>query len=262
MSHDGLPVRAAGAHAAVADRRVDTTRRRHRTRIAALGAIATLALAACGGSASSSPAGASGTPGSSIATASEMPSASVEPSASGSAQATINFQEANASKIFGGGLLTDLGDGSTAATIGVVAIGFDEPMPAEIVAGDCATIIAAPAPSVSAASPSAAASVAPSVAASAEPSVAPSVGPSVAPTPATLPIELTPVSAGSSNTVIQISLADLLATPTAVVLEKSATDPTVVACADVTNAPLPIPSDLPSLLPSSLPSLPPLPSAS
>jgi hypothetical protein len=73
---------------------------------------------------------------------------------------------------------------------------------------------------------------------------------------------LTPVSAGSSNTVIQIPLADLLATPSAVVIQKSATDPTVVACADVTNAPLPIPSGLPSELPSSLPSLPPLPSAS
>jgi hypothetical protein len=254
MSHDGLPVRAAiGARAAASDRR---SRRRTIAGLT-IGLTTALALVACnnpGASTAPTLAPASETP----ASAAPSTEASVEPSASASTQALLSFQEANASKIFGGGIITDLGDGSSAVTLGVVAIGFADPMPAEIVAGDCGTIVAAPPPSV-APSPSAAASAEASAPAASEaPSAAASAGPSVAPTPATLPVKLTDVAAGSSNTVVQITLADLLAAPSAVVMHKSAADATVTACADVTSSPLPVPSALPSLpaLPSDLPSLP------
>ena len=274
MSHDGLPVRAQGAREADADRPA-IRHRRHITRFAAFGALATLAFVGCSPTATGSGAvaGATGTPAASIATQSTEPSAAASPSTAASTQATLTFQEANTSGIFGGGLITDLGDGSSAVTLGVVAIGFTDPMPAEIVAGDCATIVAQPAPSVAAspsgspvasggaASPDAGASAGASGAA---PSA--SAGPSVAPTPATLPVQLTDVAAGSSNTVVQMPLSQLLGSPSAVVLHRSAADATVVACADVTNTPLPsvaLPSDLPSVaLPSDLPSIPPLPSSS
>ena len=258
MSHDGLPVRADSARGAAADRPVITNRRRHLSSIAALAAVTALALAACGNSAGSAAPAASGSTTSAAPASSEMPSAaastdaSTAPSAAPATQGRLSFQDANGSKIFGGGILTDLGDGSSAVTIGVVAIGFTDPMPAEIVAGDCATIIAAPAPSAGTASPSAAATAAPSVAASVEPSAAASV----APTPATLPVTLTDVAAGSSNTVVQIGLADLLATPTAVVIHKSAADATVVACAPVVAAPMASPSDMPSSMPADSSAMP------
>jgi hypothetical protein len=251
MSHDGLPVRAGiGARVAAADRPTSTPKRL--TTIAAFGAITMLALAACAGGATQSPAGQSTAPGGSAPTTSSAPSAeaSVTPSAPAATQATLSFKEANASKIFGGGIITDLGDGSSAVTIGVVAIGFTDPMPAQIVASDCATAVAAPVPS--AGGSAAPASPAASPAASTPPA---SAGASVAPTPATLPVKLTDVAGGSSNTVVQIGVADLLAAPSAVVIHKSAADATVVACSDVVAAPLAIPSDLPSSLPA-------LPSAS
>lgn len=257
MSHDGLPVRAGiGARAAAADRPTSTSRRL--TTVAAFGAITTLALAACAGGATQPPAGQSTAPGGSAPAASSAPSAdaSVAPSAPAATQATLSFKEANASKIFGGGIITDLGDGSSAVTIGVVAIGFTDPMPAEIVASDCATAVAAPVPSAGASAAPASPAASPAAPASTDPNA--SAGPSVAPTPATLPVKLTDVAGGSSNTVVQIGVADLLAAPSAVVIHKSAADATVVACSDVTAAPIAIPSDLPS----SLPSLPALPSAS
>ena len=46
------------------------------------------------------------------------------------------------------------------------------------------------------------------------------------------------MNGGSSNTIIQSTPGDLTATPFAIVVQKSAADPTVVACADVTNTPV------------------------
>lgn len=257
MSNDGLPERAAiGARAAAADRRAHReTHRTHRIGrgLAVIGAVAAIGLfaAACSPASTASP--------SSPAATAQLPSTapaseSVAPSAAAPTQIALSFQAANDSKIFGGGIISDLGDGSSAVTIGLVAIGFDDPMPAEIVTGSCADAIAAPVPSGAppppSAGPSAKASAAP---ASVAPSVAASPTESVAPTPATLPVKLTDVNGGSSNTVVQIGLSGLLASPSAAVVHKSAQDLSVVACADLANTPLPsigIPS-LPSEAPAS-----------
>ena len=267
MSTDGLSARAlSGATAAITDRPTATrghpTRsRRSLLRLAAAGVMTVLALAAC----SSNNGGVAGATGTPLAT---TPAESASPSAEASANASANralitFQEVNASKVFGGGVLSDLGDGSTAVTVGVVAIGFKDPLTAEIVAGDCENFPAGGTASVApSAAPSAAesmaASEAPSTAASEAPSAGASAGPSVAPTPATLPVKLTDVNGGSSNTVVQIGLADLLGSTSAIVLHKSAADPTVVACADVTMTPAVAPSagasEMPSEQPSSAPS--------
>ena len=250
MSYDGRPERAAlpaSARAAATDRRTGG--------LAIAGLSLTLALAACGGSASSGGvAGATGTPlASTGAGASTEASASASAGASGALnQGFLTFTEQNASKVFGGGTITDLGDGSSAVTLGVVAVGYTDPLPARLVTGSCADAAAAPAPSFSIEpSESAGASAAASAAASAPaPSTAPSLaasagasGPaeSVAPSPATLPIDLTPVSAGGSNTVVQIDLASLLSSPSSVLIYKSAADPQLVACADVSQT-LVIPS--------------------
>jgi hypothetical protein len=108
-----------------------------------------LALAACGsggvGSASGTPAGASPSVAAPSLVASEAPSAepSAEASPSGSEsgtslnQAMLQFEAKSDSGITGGAILTDLGDGETAVTIGVVAIGFADPMPAHIYEGTC-----------------------------------------------------------------------------------------------------------------------------
>jgi hypothetical protein len=245
MSHDGRPVRAeTGAHVTDTDRRTGI--------LATAGLGLTLVLAACGGTASSgSAAVASGTPAASAASsASAEASASAAASGSGLNQGFLVLQAQNASKVSGGGTITDLGDGSVAVTVGVVAIGFDDPMPVRLVSGTCADAATAPAPSfaVPSAEPSggaaarAAASTAPSVAASAEASAATG---SVAPSPATLPVDLVPASAGASNTIVQIPLADLLSTPSSVLIYKSAAEPTLVACGDISNT-LQIPSSAPA----------------
>jgi hypothetical protein len=263
MSYDGLPARAGGgcvarpaAREAAADRRTGL--------LAAAGLSLSLILVACGGSSSSGGvAGASGTPEATSAT-----SASPSTEASASASAGLNkgflvFQEQNASKVFGGGTLIDLGDGTVAISLGVVAMGFDEPMPARLVSGACTDAASAPAPSF--AVPSAAASAGASTAASAAPSLEPSAeasaGASVAPTPATLPVDLTPVNGGSSSTVVQIALSDLLASPSSVLLYKSAAEPTLVACADVA-AQLLVPSAAPGASGGTESAAPSLPAAS
>ena len=249
MSHDGRPERVmSGARAAEPDRRTRVIA------IAGLGLSLSLALAACGSSTGSGGvAGATGSPVSS-SQASASAEASASAAASGLSQGFLTFQEENASKVFGGGTITDLGDGSSAVTLGVVAVGFTDPLPARLVSGSCADAATAPLPSY-APPPSEAPSGAPASAAPREaPSVAPSLtpsaaagseAPSVAPTPATLPVELTPVSAGGSNTVVQIALSDVLATPSSVLIYKSAADPSLVACSDVTPT-LVIPSGAPA----------------
>jgi hypothetical protein len=150
-------------------------------------------------------------------------------------QAILQFQQANNSGITGGAIVTDLGNNQSAVTIGVVAAGVTDPMPANLAPGDCATMTAGGA----SASPGAsnAASAAPSVAASAAPSAAASGSAE----PSGSPIPLNPgdtaklgdLSAGSSNTVVNIGLDGLLSQPYTIVIYKSATDQTVVACADV-----------------------------
>ncbi|HET7472961.1 MAG TPA: hypothetical protein VFJ71_07540 [Candidatus Limnocylindrales bacterium] len=253
MSHDGLPARARiGAREAAADRR---------TGLAAIaGLTMTLAVAACGGTSSSgNVAGASGTPLASVGTgASASAEASASAGGSGLAQGFLTFQELNASKVFGGGTITDLGDGTVAVTLGVVAVGYADPLPARLVSGSCADAASAPAPSyappppspsaeASGAGASAPASVAPSVAAS------PSAAESGSPAPATLPVELTPVALGGSNTVVQIDLQTLLSSPSSVLIYKSQADPQLVACSDVTPT-LVIPSGAPSSAGSAAPS--------
>lgn len=253
MSHDGRPVRAAiGARAAAADRRTGILA------IAGLGLA--LTIAACGGTSSSGGvAGATGTPLASTETSpSAESSAAASPSGSGLNQGFLIFQEQNASKVSGGGTITDLGDGSVAVTLGVVAVGFTDPMPTRLVSGSCADAASAPPPSFApepSAAASAAASAAPSLAA---PSVEASAGASasasgatgsVAPSPATLPVDLIPAEAGGSNTIVQIALADLLSSPSSVLVYKSAAEPTLVACGDISNT-LQIPSSAPASAPA------------
>jgi hypothetical protein len=254
MSYDGLPERAgAGARAAITDRSsVPGASRPGPThligRMATLGAITAFAFAACSGSSGTAAPGASGssaanTPGSSIAS----PEAS--PSASAPTRIVIQVVAQNNSKVTGGAVLSDLGDGSIAVTVGVIAIGFEDPMPAQIVSGNCADM-AGLTPS---AAPSGAASMAPSVV----PSVVPSAsgGASGSPGPSASvdpngPFPLKDVTGGSSNTVVPTSLSNLLAQPFAIVIHKSAADPTIVACADITAAGIPVPSGLESAMPS------------
>ncbi len=248
MSHDGLPARAGvGARAARADRRASSGRLatlRH-VLVAGTATFAALVVAACGSTASGSGAvaGATGSPAASTEPSVE---ASVAPSAP--TRLSVSFKEANGSKIFGGGFLTDLGDSTSVVTLGVVAIGFDDPLPTSLEQGNCATIAvtASPAPSGSG-EPSAGGSPEASAAASAEASAAAgspaasgaaSAEPTPTPGPVTgPPFQLKDVVGGSSNTVIATSPGDLLSEPFAIVIRKSATDTTVLACADVTNTP-------------------------
>jgi hypothetical protein len=188
----------------------------HRGSLVTILAGTVFTLAACGASTSSGDvAGATGSPAASPATsASAAPSMSEAPSASASAtlnQALVQFEAAGGSSITGGGILTDLGDGTTAVTIGVVAAGITDPMPASIVPGTCA-------------SPGAAASGSPAASASAGASLAPGAV-----------ITLGDLAAGASNTVIQMSLDDLLATPHAIAIYQAAGSSTIVSCADITR---------------------------
>jgi len=204
---------------------------------AGLVATAILTIAACGSSTSSGGvAGATGTPAASSPPVSAPASApAASPSASGLNQAILQFQQENNSGITGGAILTDLGNSQTAVTIGVVAAGITDPMPASLVPGDCATMSAGGASASPAASGSA--SAAPSVAASGAPSAAASG--SAAPSGSPVPLnpgdtaKLGDLAAGASNTVVNIGLDGLLSQPYAVVIYKTATDATVVACADV-----------------------------
>jgi hypothetical protein len=211
MAHDGPPA----------------TPRRLPASFTILGA-AVFAVAACttGATSTGTPvtANATGTPAATTPAASSTPPASTAPT--GPTQ--VAFPRQAASPVFGGGLLNDLGNGSTAIALGIVAVGYTDPLPAELVSGSCSAVTVGPGASQSpdaSASPSAAAG-------SPEPS-APAE--SAAPTPATLPIWLTPVSGGASRSIVQMSLADLLGSPTSIVVHHSAADPSPVACADITT---------------------------
>jgi len=205
-------------------------------RLASAGLVATaiLTIAACGSSTSSGGvAGATGTPAASSPPVSAPVSAPASaPASAGLNQATLQFQQENNSGITGGAILTDLGNSQTAVTIGVVAAGITDPMPASLAPGDCATMSAGGA----SASPGASGS------ASAAPSgAAPSAAASGSAAPSGSPVPLNPgdtaklgdLTAGASNTVVNIGLDGLLSQPYAVVIYKTATDATVVACADV-----------------------------
>jgi hypothetical protein len=202
------------------------------TRLASAGivAAAVLAIAACGTSSSSAGvAGATGTPATSAAPVSEAPASVASPSAEASAaasapalnQAFLQFQEQNDSGITGGAILTDLGDNQTAVTLGVVAAGVVDPMPANVVPSDCAGAATASPPPASSPAASAAASPAAS-------------GPAAALDPTTI-LRLGDLTAGSSNTVLALNLDGLTSTPHAIVIYRSAADPTIVACADITQ---------------------------
>jgi hypothetical protein len=197
-----------------------------RAAVTALVGVAAFALVACGsggvGGATGTPAVGSTSPEASSPVTSAEPSMSAEASASpGSSlalnQAFLQFQEIGGSKITGGAILTDLGNNQTAVTIGVVAAGVVDPMPANIVAGTCADLGASASPGASAA---------------ASPAAPASAGASLAPT---TNLKLSDLTAGASNTVVDASLDSLLASPSAIVIEKSAKDHTAVACADITR---------------------------
>ena len=186
MSHDGLPVRAGeGARAARADRRASsgrTSTRRH---------LAIAAERSRSSRCSRRPA----TRAAAAAPASPEPprrrnrrrrvvepsvEASVAPSAP--ARLAIVFNEANSSKVFGGGVLNDLGDGTTAVTLGVVAIGFTDPLPANLEAGACADLATVAPSGAPGASGSPAASAEASAAASAPAASGAASAPAASPT--------------------------------------------------------------------------------
>jgi hypothetical protein len=197
-------------------------------RLASVGlAAAVLAIAACGTSSSSggvagatgSPATSAAPPASASAPASVEPSGEATPSGAALNQVFLQFEPQNDSNITGGAILTDLGDNQTAVTIGVVAAGVTEPMPANIVPNDCAS-----------AEPGTPASPAPSGAASEEPAA--SGAASLDPTAI---LKLGDLAAGSSNTVLALTLDALTEQPHAVVIYRSPADGTIVACADITR---------------------------
>ncbi len=163
------------------------------------------------------------------------------------------FQAQGGSNLTGGGIITDV-EAEASVVIGVVAPGAAEMLPIAIVEGDCATqtgqgptpppgMFPEPAPSGEAG-----ASGPPEPSAAASPEVSGSPGASGG--PVTFPVWLTPVAAGSSNSVIPVSVDDLTASPHAIVIEMSAEDPTLVACADLQEGP---PQMAPSPAPASSP---------
>jgi hypothetical protein len=203
------------------------------------------AVAACGSSTGSG--GVAGTTSSPAASAppAASPSGGSSPSAAGSGaalnQALLQFQTVGGSSITGGAILTDLGDGTTAVTIGVVAAGVTEPMPAELAPGTCADMTAgggaSASPGASGASPAASAAASPAASAAASPAASGAASPSGEPGPVTAgpngEYKLNDLNAGSSNTVIGTGLDALLGTPSAIVIHMSAADMSAVACADV-----------------------------
>src|SRR5215210_4346931 len=149
-------------------------------------------VAACGSSTGSGGvAGATSSPAASQPSAAS-PSGGASPSAGGSGaalnQALLQFQTIGGSNITGGAILTDLGDGTTAVTIGVVAAGITEPMPAELAPGSCAEMGAGASASPGAsgaASPAASAAASPAASAAASPAASGAASPSGEPGPVT-----------------------------------------------------------------------------
>jgi hypothetical protein len=208
-----------------------------RTRIVAALGVAVLALAACQQGSTASPSAASAAP-----VTSTEPSASASAAASGSPSASFAqlfpvFQARGGSELTGGAIVTDVEDGSS-VVIGIVLPGATESFPAALVEGDCASIQDPgptppagyiPEPSVEPSGSAVAPSVEPSAAAP-SPSAEPSPSGSMS---AELPLWLTPIAVGSSNSVIPLTTSDLTAAPHAIVIEMGATDPMIIACADL-----------------------------
>ena len=69
------------------------------------------------------------------------------------------------------------------------------------------------------------------------------------------PFQLTPLTGGASTTLVATTVSALTSAPFSIVLSKSATDPTPVACADVTANSVRVPTTLPSSAASSEPSM-------
>ncbi len=148
------------------------------------------------------------------------------------------FEAQGGSNLTGGGIVTDV-EGGASVVLGVVAVGAAEALPVAIVEGDCATqsdqgpmppegYIPPPPPSVD---PAASAEASPSPEASA--AMSPSAEPSPSAMSEELPMWLTPIAVGSSNSVIPLSISDLTGAPHSIVIETSATDATLIACADL-----------------------------
>jgi hypothetical protein len=291
MSHDGLPVRVGDdVHAANADRRASACGRlsllRRALPAAALTAATALVFAACStGAGSSSAVGSTGPLSSTAAStgASSEASGSTEASAAASGgPLAVIFQPVNGSQVLGGAVLTDQADGTATVEIGIGSTGATDGMPAVLQQGSCADAAgasgspsssglpaasgapsASEAPMASAAASAAPASAGASAGASAAAggSAAPSgsgeaASPSASPVSGP-PFQLTPLAGGASTTVIATTTSALLAEPFSIVIHGSATDASVVACADIstTSVRVPTASSLASMLPSALPSL-------
>jgi hypothetical protein len=233
----------------------------HRIRTIAVGAVLALALGACQGAVE----GQTGAP--SIAVPSNIPTALPSGLESAIPSGALDqlfpvFQAQGGSNITGGGILSDVDEGAS-VILGVVAPGqVDATFPAAIVEGDCASqtgqgptpeggAAGSPAASGAASSPAAASPEAASPEASGAASPAGSAEASGSVAPATeFPLWLTPISAGTSNTVIGVPTADLTASPHAIVVEASETDPTIVACADLQEGPPTMSSPAPASSPA------------
>lgn len=232
----------------------------HRIRTVAAGALMAVALGACQTGATASPttqtsAGTGGASPSALGSPQGSAGAGASPSGAALNQLFPVFEATAGGDLTGGGIITDVEDGAS-AVIGVVAPGApEEGMPLAIVQGDCATQTgqgptppAVPEPSAepsadssAAASPDESAAASPDESAAASPDASGAASPSADASPSGIPegfpMWLTTIVAGSSNTVIPVGVDELTASPHALIIETSPTDPTIVACADLQTGP-------------------------
>ena len=260
MSHDGLPARAVtGARAARTDRGDTATDRlsllRHAVP-AALTGIAVIAIAACNAGSSSSPASsAAASTGTTTSSAEASTGASTEASSSAAASGgatsgfvAVVFAPMNGSQVLGGATIRDQADGSSAEVlIGIGSTDATDGMTAVLQQGACASAGASGAPGASGspAASGAGASAGASAAASAPAASVPPAGGSAAPSgsgeaasaaPSPVsgpPYQLTPLTGGASTTLVATTVSAVTSEPYSIVLSKSATDMTPIACGDV-----------------------------
>ena len=159
------------------------------------------------------------------------------------------FQAQAGANLTGGGIVTDV-DGGSSVVIGVVAPGAAEMLPIAIVEGDCATQTGSgptPPPDLfPSAAPSGEAGASPAAEspAAASPDASAVASPDASGGPVSFPLWLTPIAAGSSNSVIGVGVDELVASPHAIVVETTPDDPTLLACADLKEgAPTPASPD-------------------
>ena len=221
----------------------------HRIRTIAAGAAVAVLLAACGDATSTgSVEGVTGAPSVPAQSQSAEPSAMASPSASAALNQLFPvFQAQPGSDLTGGAIISDVDTGAS-VILGIVAPSLVEAtLPAVIIEGDCASQTgqgptpppgsipsSSPAASPGAASPAASPGAASPGAASPAGSPAASASAGAA---TEFPLWLTPIAAGTSNSVIGVTTADLTAAPHAIIIEAGPSDPTIIACADLVEGP-------------------------